>query len=150
MRQADLIFIPTPGIGHLVSTLEFAECLIDRDDRLLITILSMKFPFTTLADAYTRSKVTYPMSIVVSQRLYPPTQTQAQPELPHWFLILESLWHGVPILTWPIYAEQQLNAFKMVRELGLAMEMRLDYRSGGDPVMAEEIERAVRRLMDGE
>lgn len=55
MRQADLIFIPTPGIGHLVSTLEFAECLIDRDDRLLITILSMKFPFTTLADAYTRS-----------------------------------------------------------------------------------------------
>lgn len=66
------------------------------------------------------------MSIVVSQRLYPPTQTQAQPELPHWFLILESLWHGIPILTWPIYAEQQLNAFKMVREFELAMEMRLD------------------------
>jgi hypothetical protein len=33
--------------------------------------------------------------------------------------------------------------------LGLAMEMRLDYRSGGDLVMAEEIERAVSRLMDG-
>jgi hypothetical protein len=66
-----------------------------------------------------------------------------------WNSILESLWHGVPILTWPIYAEQQLNAFKMVRELGLAMEMRLDYRSGGDLVMAEEIERAVSRLMDG-
>ncbi|KAE8039246.1 hypothetical protein FH972_011674 [Carpinus fangiana] len=89
------------------------------------------------------------MSNVGSQRLYPPTQTQAQPELLHWFLILESLWHGVPTLTWPIYAEQQLNAFKMVRELGLATEMRLDYRSCGDPVMAEEIERAVRRLMDG-
>jgi hypothetical protein len=59
------------------------------------------------------------------------------------------LWHAVPIVTWPIYAEQQLNAFEMVRELGLAMEMRLDYRSGGDLVMAEEIERAVRRLMDG-
>jgi hypothetical protein len=55
MRQAELIFIPTPGIGHLVSTLEFAKRLIDRDDRLLITILSMKFPFTPLADAYTRS-----------------------------------------------------------------------------------------------
>ncbi|XP_062171364.1 UDP-glycosyltransferase 71K2-like [Alnus glutinosa] len=66
-----------------------------------------------------------------------------------WNSILESLWHGVPIVTWPIYAEQQLNAFEMVRELGLAMEMRLDYRSGGDLVMAEEIERAVSRLMDG-
>jgi hypothetical protein len=67
-----------------------------------------------------------------------------------WNSILESLWHGVPIVTWPIYAEQQLNAFKMVRELGLAMEMRLDYRSGGgDLVMADEIERAVRGMMDG-
>jgi UDP:flavonoid glycosyltransferase YjiC (YdhE family) len=66
-----------------------------------------------------------------------------------WNSILESLWHAVPIVTWPIYAEQQLNAFEMVRELGLAMEMRLDYRSGGDLVMAEEIERAVSRLMDG-
>ena len=67
-----------------------------------------------------------------------------------WNSILESLWHGVPIVTWPIYAEQQLNAFKMVRELGLAMEMRLDYRSGGgDLVMADEIERAVRGVMDG-
>jgi hypothetical protein len=56
---------------------------------------------------------------VVSQRLYPPAQIRAKPGLLHWFLILENLWHGVPILTWPIYAEQQLNAFKMVRELGL-------------------------------
>jgi hypothetical protein len=67
-----------------------------------------------------------------------------------WNSILESLWHGMPIVTWPIYAEQQLNAFKMVRELGLAMEMRLDYRSGGgDLVMADEIEKAVRGVMDG-
>jgi hypothetical protein len=52
-RQAELIFIPVPGIGHLVSAIEFVKCLIDRDDRLLITILSMKFPFTPLADTYT-------------------------------------------------------------------------------------------------
>lgn len=68
-----------------------------------------------------------------------------------WNSILESLWCGVPIATWPFYAEQQLNAFEMVRELGLAVELRLDHRmDGGGDVMAEEIEIAVRRLMDGE
>jgi hypothetical protein len=55
MRQAELVFIPTPGMGHLVSTLEFAKRLLDRDDRLLITVLSMKFPSSPVADAYTRS-----------------------------------------------------------------------------------------------
>ncbi|KAK7321344.1 hypothetical protein VNO77_31898 [Canavalia gladiata] len=65
-----------------------------------------------------------------------------------WNSILESLWFGVPILTWPIYAEQQLNAFKMVRELGLALELRLDYKTGSGLVMAEEIEKGVKQLMD--
>ncbi|KAF8408583.1 hypothetical protein HHK36_004646 [Tetracentron sinense] len=67
-----------------------------------------------------------------------------------WNSTLESLWNGVPILTWPIYAEQQLNAFEMVKELGLAVEMRLDYRSGADLVTAEEVERGVRCVMDGD
>ncbi|KAK9998390.1 hypothetical protein SO802_017993 [Lithocarpus litseifolius] len=65
-----------------------------------------------------------------------------------WNSILESLWYGVPIVTWPIYAEQQLNAFRMVKEMGLAVELRLDYKNGGDLVMADEIERAVRHVMD--
>ncbi|XVF46713.1 hypothetical protein PTKIN_Ptkin03bG0050100 [Pterospermum kingtungense] len=67
-----------------------------------------------------------------------------------WNSILESLWYGVPIVTWPMYAEQQLNAFKMVKELGLADEMRLDYRRGtSDVVMADEIEKTVGLVMDG-
>ncbi|XP_057442279.1 UDP-glycosyltransferase 71K2-like [Lotus japonicus] len=65
-----------------------------------------------------------------------------------WNSILESLWFGVPILTWPIYAEQQLNAFRMVREWGLAVELRMDYRKGSALVIAEEIEKGLKHLMD--
>ncbi|MED6113257.1 hypothetical protein PIB30_069124 [Stylosanthes scabra] len=65
-----------------------------------------------------------------------------------WNSSLESLWFGVPILTWPIYAEQQLNAFGMVKEFGLSVELRLDYRTGGDVVMADEIVKGLKQLMD--
>ncbi|KVI08433.1 UDP-glycosyltransferase 43-like [Cynara cardunculus var. scolymus] len=67
-----------------------------------------------------------------------------------WNSILESLWYGVPIATWPLYAEQQLNAFEMVKEIGLSVELRLDSRDkSSDLVLAEEVERGVRELMDG-
>lgn len=74
-----------------------------------------------------------------------------------WNSILESLWFGVPVATWPLYAEQQLNAFQLVRELGLAVEIKVDYRkdfnesTGNDPgvviLKAEEIERGIRSVM---
>ncbi|WZZ20340.1 hypothetical protein YC2023_121727 [Brassica napus] len=72
-----------------------------------------------------------------------------------WNSIQESLWYGVPIATWPMYAEQQLNAFEMVKELGLAVEIRLDYVADGDRVTLEivsagEIATAIRSLMDGD
>ncbi|GAA0145526.1 glycosyltransferase [Lithospermum erythrorhizon] len=66
-----------------------------------------------------------------------------------WNSILESLWHGVPIATWPIYAEQQINAFEMVTNHGLSVELKLDFRSGSSIlVCANEIENALRSLMD--
>ncbi|KAF3450062.1 hypothetical protein FNV43_RR06141 [Rhamnella rubrinervis] len=65
-----------------------------------------------------------------------------------WNSILESLWHGVPIATWPIYAEQQMNAFEMVKELGSAVEIRLDYKEGSDLVSTEEVERGIKKLME--
>ncbi|KAF3439567.1 hypothetical protein FNV43_RR17845 [Rhamnella rubrinervis] len=64
-----------------------------------------------------------------------------------WNSSLESLWYGVPIAAWPIYAEQQLTACMVVNEFGLAVNLKMDYREG-DLVMADEIEAAVRRLMD--
>ncbi|XP_077253891.1 malvidin galactosylase UGT88C3-like [Tasmannia lanceolata] len=63
-----------------------------------------------------------------------------------WNSFLESLWCGVPVLAWPLYAEQRLNAFLLVKELGLAVELRLDYKGEG-LVKGEEVERGVRCLM---
>ncbi|XP_031268590.1 anthocyanidin 3-O-glucosyltransferase 2-like [Pistacia vera] len=66
-----------------------------------------------------------------------------------WNSVLESLWFGVPIATWPMYAEQQLNAFQIVKDLGLAVELRLDYRNtSGEVVLGDEIARAVKCVMD--
>ncbi|PSR96493.1 UDP-glycosyltransferase [Actinidia chinensis var. chinensis] len=71
-----------------------------------------------------------------------------------WNSTLESLWSGVPVAAWPMYAEQQMNAFEMVRELGLAVEIKIDYikdvgMEARELVTAEEIESGIRQLMDG-
>lgn len=59
--------------------------------------------------------------------------------------------------TWPMYAEQQANAFQLVKDLEMAVEIKMDYRK--DPkvttgqeviVKAEKIEKAIRELMDPE
>lgn len=68
-----------------------------------------------------------------------------------WNSILESLWYEVPIATWPLYAEQRLNALRMVKELGgLAVEIKLDYSAGAELVTAEEIEIGLRKLMESD
>ncbi|XP_057971277.1 anthocyanidin 3-O-glucosyltransferase 2-like [Malania oleifera] len=67
-----------------------------------------------------------------------------------WNSTLESMWYGVPIATWPMYAEQQMNAFVMARELGLGVEIRIDYKKDSDDlVSANEIERGIRGVMEG-
>ncbi|XP_065852650.1 anthocyanidin 3-O-glucosyltransferase 2-like [Euphorbia lathyris] len=66
-----------------------------------------------------------------------------------WNSTLESLWFGVPIAAWPLRAEQQLNAFELVKELELAAEIKMDYRKeDGIIVKAEEIERGIRCVME--
>lgn len=72
-----------------------------------------------------------------------------------WNSTLESIWFGVPIATWPMNAEQQFNAFGLVVELGLAVEIKMDYRKEDfvieNPttvVSAQEIERGIRCLME--
>nr|GME15597.1 anthocyanidin 3-O-glucosyltransferase 2-like [Ipomoea batatas] len=71
-----------------------------------------------------------------------------------WNSILESIWFGVPIATWPMNAEQQANAFQLVSEIGIAVEIKMDYRvESRDPknieiVNAKDIEIGITSLMD--
>ncbi|KAI3519370.1 hypothetical protein L1887_08425 [Cichorium endivia] len=70
-----------------------------------------------------------------------------------WNSILESIWYGVPIATWPIHAEQQLDAFQLVKELELAVEISLDYdctKKNQRLILADEIEKGIREVMDGD
>ncbi|XP_031096484.1 anthocyanidin 3-O-glucosyltransferase 2-like [Ipomoea triloba] len=73
-----------------------------------------------------------------------------------WNSTLESIWFGVPIATWPIYTEQQANAFQLVEEIGIGVEVKMDYRyyfmgefeTLPKKVHAKEIEIAITVLMD--
>ncbi|VAH28980.1 unnamed protein product [Triticum turgidum subsp. durum] len=65
-----------------------------------------------------------------------------------WNSILESLWSGVPMIPWPLYGEQHLNAFELVAGVGAAVALEMDRRKGFF-VEAAELERAVRSLMGG-
>ncbi|KAL2316528.1 hypothetical protein Fmac_030404 [Flemingia macrophylla] len=69
-----------------------------------------------------------------------------------WNSTLESIYFGVPIATWPLFAEQQLNAFLLVRELKLAVEIALDYRVdfklGPNTLLtADKIENGIRSVL---
>jgi UDP:flavonoid glycosyltransferase YjiC (YdhE family) len=70
-----------------------------------------------------------------------------------WNSTLESVYFGVPVATWPISAEQQSNAFELVRELKIGVEIALDYRvefNGGPNylVTADKIEKGIRSVLD--
>ncbi|KAK4277702.1 hypothetical protein QN277_015656 [Acacia crassicarpa] len=73
-----------------------------------------------------------------------------------WNSILESVYFGVPIATWPLYAEQQPNAFELVRELKMGVEISLDYwmdrRNGSNSgvISREKIEKGIKEVMERE
>ncbi|KAH7864537.1 hypothetical protein Vadar_030699 [Vaccinium darrowii] len=64
-----------------------------------------------------------------------------------WNSTLESVVHGVPLIAWPLYAEQKLNAV-MLNE-GLYVALRPKANEIGI-VEREEIARVVKELMEGE
>uniref|UniRef100_M1DGJ2 Glucosyltransferase n=1 Tax=Solanum tuberosum TaxID=4113 RepID=M1DGJ2_SOLTU len=66
-----------------------------------------------------------------------------------WNSILESIWFSVPMATWPMYSEQQANAFQLVKDLCMAVDIKIK-ESNTDVIKAEEIEKAIGHLKDPE
>lgn len=62
MERAELVFIPFPGIGHLVSTIETAKVLVEQNQNLSITLVIFKFPLETKIESYIKSLSESPIS----------------------------------------------------------------------------------------
>eukprot|EP01018_Ginkgo_biloba_P004615 Gb_10318 [translate_table: standard] len=63
-----------------------------------------------------------------------------------WNSTLESISHGIPMIAWPIAAEQRMNSFILVNDIKVAIEAK---RGSEGIVRREEVERVVKSLMDG-
>ncbi|KAJ9555831.1 hypothetical protein OSB04_010445 [Centaurea solstitialis] len=64
-----------------------------------------------------------------------------------WNSILESIANGVPMIGWPLYAEQQMNAVNLTDGLGVAYRVKVGENG---LVGRDEIEKCVRSLIEGE
>ncbi|KAM5564820.1 anthocyanidin 3-O-glucosyltransferase 5 [Rosa sericea] len=65
-----------------------------------------------------------------------------------WNSSLESMTCGIPMIAWPLYAEQRANATMLAEEVGVAVK---PVKGDGKTVIGrEEIERVVKLLMEGE
>lgn len=64
-----------------------------------------------------------------------------------WNSTLESIVNGVPLIAWPLYAEQKTNALLLVEDVRVALRAR---NSEDMIVGKEEVVRVVNRLMEGE
>ena len=64
-----------------------------------------------------------------------------------WNSVLESAVHGVPMIAWPLYAEQKMNAAMMVEGAKVAVRARVGEKG---VVEREEVVKVVKNLMEGE
>ncbi|XP_061358080.1 UDP-glycosyltransferase 1-like [Gastrolobium bilobum] len=62
-----------------------------------------------------------------------------------WNSVLEAVCEGVPMMAWPLYAEQKLNRLTMVHEMKVALALN---ESKDGFVSATELEDRVKELMD--
>jgi hypothetical protein len=64
-----------------------------------------------------------------------------------WNSVLEAVCGGVPMIGWPLYAEQRMTRVVLVKELKVALTVN---ESEDGLVSAAELEKRVRELMDSE
>ncbi|KAJ6390610.1 hypothetical protein OIU77_024759 [Salix suchowensis] len=64
-----------------------------------------------------------------------------------WNSTLESVVSGVPLIVWPLYAEQKMNAWMLTQDIKVALRPKA---SGNGLIGREEIANVARGLMEGE
>ncbi|XP_042490158.1 UDP-glycosyltransferase 88F3-like [Macadamia integrifolia] len=64
-----------------------------------------------------------------------------------WNSVLEAVYAGMPMVAWPLYAEQHLNRAVLVEDMKVAMPIE---QAEDGFVSADEVEKRVRALMDSE
>ncbi|KAK7350429.1 hypothetical protein VNO77_09064 [Canavalia gladiata] len=64
-----------------------------------------------------------------------------------WNSTLESVVNGVPMIAWPLFGEQRMNAIILIDELKVAVRPIVDE---SDIVKREEVANVVKRVMEGE
>ncbi|KAF8041589.1 hypothetical protein BT93_A0245 [Corymbia citriodora subsp. variegata] len=74
---SELVFIPFLALGHLASMVEMARRLVDRNNRLSVTVLIMKFPFDSKIDSAVES---FTISVVTRIRFILLRQLNPSPE----------------------------------------------------------------------
>lgn len=66
-----------------------------------------------------------------------------------WNSVVEAVSYGVPMVAWPLYAEQEVNSVVLVEEMKLAIPIfEVPSKSKQGLVSADEVENKVSRLMD--
>ncbi|XP_059460905.1 UDP-glycosyltransferase 88F3-like [Corylus avellana] len=65
-----------------------------------------------------------------------------------WNSVLEAVVAGVPMVAWPLYAEQHLNRNILVNDMKMAID--LEQREDDGFVSGDELERRIRELMESE
>ncbi|KAF1894074.1 hypothetical protein Lal_00003992 [Lupinus albus] len=65
-----------------------------------------------------------------------------------WNSTLESVVNGVPLIAWPLFAEQKMNAVMLIQDIKVAL--RLNNNNNNGLVEREEIASVVKCLMEGE
>ncbi|KAK8346980.1 hypothetical protein V6Z12_A07G254000 [Gossypium hirsutum] len=65
-----------------------------------------------------------------------------------WNSVLEAVVAGVPMIAWPLYAEQHLNRNILVEDMKMAI--RVEQMEGDGFVSGTELEKRVRELMESE
>ncbi|KAL1353739.1 hypothetical protein AAHE18_06G260900 [Arachis hypogaea] len=61
-----------------------------------------------------------------------------------WNSLLESVTNGVPMIAWPLYAEQRMNAMMVDEEIGVGVKVKV---GEGALVPREEVERVAKMVM---